>query len=468
MSLRTKTLLLFLTFVLVPLGAVGVVASIGTRMGVERTVRRSLEASIRSVTADLEEDLASAPRSSQRSDEQAAAVRIRDELEARSLTAFGTEDVLAPLNRIIYLYVALILLVAAAATMGFRTVSHRIFRSLDEFRNAVEQIAHGDFAPWLPPPGRDEVGWLSLALSRMAERMGRMVQNVEQAGRLAVVGEMAAHMAHEVRTPLSSIKMNLQMLDRTASAEQLSESTRVSIDTSLREIARLETIVHRILEFGVPESGSRQRCSLHGLIAEAVELLRPALEKAGVEVRLDLDAESDWVSADAGRVKGVFLNLLVNARDAMPRGGEVLIETQLFLGDGGQQMVAVAVSDSGPGVPTSLRDQIFHPFFTTKADGCGIGLPAAVRTLHQHGGDLYLSERPDGGVGGCFVALFPLAPPSLDEHYQAPAGDGAAAWSLGGEWRNVPSPSVRWTRVSDAEAVPLASHEAHSSSPFPA
>jgi len=399
-------LLLFLTFVLLPLAAVGVVASLGTRLALEMTVEQALQG---------------------------------------ASTPVSTDAMLEPLNRVMIAYMAFMLLVAAAATLAFRLVSNRIFSSLEDFRSAVEQIAHGDLVTWLPPPGKDEIGWLSLAMGRMAERIGQMMKSVEQSGRLAVVGEMAAHMAHEVRTPLSSIKMNLQLLQRSADAGLIPTDARVSIDTSLSEIARLDSTVNRMLQFGAPERGSRSRCRVHALVTEAADLLRTAFDKKLIDLRLDLTAESDWIWGDGGRLKGVFLNLLVNARDVLPKGGEILVETQLCLGDGGRQMVAVAVSDTGPGVPAPLRDEIFYPFFTTKTYGCGIGLPAALKTLREHGGDLYLSRRRDGGSGACFVALFPLALSQGDPVSVTPIGPSGETPARG--WLKVPRDALPWARI---------------------
>jgi signal transduction histidine kinase len=432
LSLRTRTFLLFLGLLLVPLGAVGVMASIGTRMAVEAAVERALGAASTAIS-DRARVGEAAPMPEARLQDTRAAI-------------------MDSVDRLIVGYVALILLVAALATLAFRMVSHRIFRSLDDFRGAVEQIAQGDFAPWLPLPGKDEVGWLSLSLGRMAERIGQMMRSIEQSSRLAVVGEMAAHMAHEVRTPLSSIKMNLQLLQRSAKAGLLPADARVSIDTSLSEIGRLEWTVSRMLEFGSPERRSPRLCGLHAAITEAAELLRTALDKKEISLRFQLDAESDGIWADHGRVKGAILNLLVNARDAMPDGGEILVETQLFLGEGGRQMVAIAVSDLGPGVPEALRDEIFHPFFTTKIDGCGIGIPAALRAVRENGGDLYLSQRPDGGTGACFVVLFPLALPNDAGVLAAPHAGGSAPPRAG--WRKPDAEKLRWTRVSDGSTRP--------------
>lgn len=422
--------MLFLGLLLVPLGAMGVVASIGTRVAVEAAVETALEAASTANAAPTRGNDA----------------RPEARLEAASA---AIED---SLDRLVVAYVALILLVAAVGTLAFRIVSNRIFRALDDFRGAVEQIAEGDFAPWLPPPGKDEVGWLSLSLGRMAERIGQMLRGIEQSSRLAVVGEMAAHMAHEVRTPLSSIKMNLQLLQRSAKAGMLPADARVCVDTSLSEIGRLEWTVTRMLEFGRPERRSPRLCHLHAAITGAADLLRAALDKKDITVRFQLEAESDEIWADHGRVKGAILNLLANARDAMPDGGEIQVETQLFLGEGGRQMVAVAVSDVGPGVPVHLRDEIFHPFFTTKTDGCGIGIPAALRAVRDNGGDLYLSQRSDGGTGACFVMIFPLALSNDADSLDSPRA-GAAA--LPGEgWKKPSGEKLRWTRVSDGSTQP--------------
>jgi signal transduction histidine kinase len=257
---------------------------------------------------------------------------------------------------------------------------------------------------------------------------------------------MAAHMAHEVRTPLSSIKMNLQLLQRSVRAGQLSADARLSIDTSLSEIGRLEWTVTRMLDFGRPERRSPRLCGLHDAITEAAELLRTALDKKDITLRFQLDAESDAIWADQGRVKGAILNLFANARDAMPHGGEILVETQLFLGEGGRQMVAMAVSDDGHGVPETLRDEIFHPFFTTKTNGCGIGMPAALRAVRENGGDLYLSRRPDGGTGACFVVLFPLA--LNDAGVVASSRAGASPQPRAGRRKPV-AEKLRWARVSE-------------------
>lgn len=450
LSLRFKTLLLFLLFVLVPLASVGIVSSIATRKTVEQVVRASLDESISAVASERERPTAAVSASGgDMAYDSAVRVRIREALNEGSLEAEAVDEILAPLGRIRLAYVAFILLVAALATLGFQLVSHRIFSSLEEFREAVEQMAQGDFAPWLPPPGRDELGWLSRALGRMGERVDHMMRSVEQSGRLAVVGEMAAHVAHEVRTPLSSIKMNLQLLEREADAGVVPADARVNIDTSLREIARLEETVARILDVGAPETGLRRRCSLHALISESADLVRRAMERDRVVLRLDLAAESDEIWADDGRVKGVFLNLLVNALQAMPEGGEISVETQLFLGEGGRQMIAVAVSDTGPGVPAQLRDEIFYPFFTTKANGSGVGLPGALRTVRDHGGDLYLGQRPDGGPGACFVTLFKLAHPNSPSGIEARRLHPTLPLSRPGVYAE-PEPGVRWARFDQA------------------
>lgn len=371
----------------------------------------------------------------------------------------SADTILAPIWPLQVRLLTFVLLVGAAAILAFRLASRRFFRSLEELQEAVERMGRGDFDFWLPPPGKDEAGWLSFALGRMAERITQMVRGAEKRGSLAVVGEIAAHVAHEIRTPLSSIKMTLQRLQRGTEGGTVSEADRPKIDACLREIDRLEKTVLSVLDLGGDRQFSPRPCSLHALIADTVDLLEGVMDEADISVSLDFRAESDRVRVDPGRVKGVFLNLVINALDANPTGGKIAIRTQLFLDDGGRQMLGAAVSDTGPGVPEHLRTRIFDPFFTTKEDGGGMGLSSALKTIQDHGGDLFLSEPPNGEFGACFVVVLPLlVDPSKDrgderrdpglQVVRHPDARGSAGSVLGQppQWASSPP---RYTRKAD-------------------
>jgi signal transduction histidine kinase len=353
----------------------------------------------------------------------------------------GMQDFLGPFRQLQSSYALFVLLVAFSTALAFSLLINRFMRSLEELSAAADRIGEGELSPWLPPPGEDEVGRLSLAIGRMADRIRRMMRQIDRNSRMAVIGELASHLAHEIRNPLSSIKLNLQSLAREVDRGDLPEDTAGEIEICLREVGRLERVVSSVLQLGrsrPPEITAAG--SLHTVVQEAVELVGPELTRHGVTVETRLDAR-DTVSADMGQLKGVFLNLFLNAADAMPNGGTLRVWS--VNSDSSGPVVEVHVADDGSGIPPAVRDRIFEPFFTTKPDGSGIGLSVALRTVEDHGGRLYFDMHSELDTGTEFVVELPLSQDddgSEPEEAQAPsrgpeaspsrpgAGPGSRSW----------------------------------------
>ena len=179
------------------------------------------------------------------------------------------------------------------------------------------------------------------------------------------------------------------------------------MEVCLREIERLNDAVSGVLEFGRPRPPELQPCRLGEVVEESLALIRPRLERSGVEIRWEPGSVPDGIMGEESLLRGVFLNLFLNAADAMARGGGVL---QVWMEeDRGSGEVLVHIADEGPGVRPELRSQIFEPFFTTKADGTGIGLPIALQTVESHGGRLYFEKRSELEHGAEFVVVLPLS-----------------------------------------------------------
>jgi len=232
---------------------------------------------------------------------------------------------------------------------------------------------------------------------------------VDQSGRLAVVGQLSAYLAHEIRNPLSSIKLNLQRLMRWTKNASLPEFCFEPLEISLREVERLSASVSGVLELSRAQDGPKETVSLHHLVEEASDLLSARFRRQGVELVLDLDAEADRALARAGQVKSVILNLMVNALEAQPSGGRLEIRSELSRAPELRlPVVALHFKDDGTGVPPDVRDRIFEPFFTTKPGGSGIGLAMAAQAVRDNGGDLYLEPAPLRDSGAEFVLVFPL------------------------------------------------------------
>jgi signal transduction histidine kinase len=323
----------------------------------------------------------------------------------------GVDDYIAPFRKARIEYLGLVLLVLTLAAAAFMLFAKGSFRSLRLVTAAADQIELGNLRPWLPPPGDDEVGRLSLAFRHMTERLEDSVRRAELNQKLAAVGELATYLSHEIRNPLSSIRLSLQSLHRDLAAGFIPpDSTRV-IEIALNEVNRLEGVVRVVLEMGRAEGPADGRtCPVHATLAETLDVLRPKTRALGIELVYAPRAERDVVHGEATGLRSVVINLVVNAIDVLDgrNGGRIRISTW----DGGAGELHVRIADNGPGVPEDVAGSIFDPFFTTKARGNGIGLPAALRTVQPWGGTI-LHEPVAAGSGAVFVVKLKLADPDV-------------------------------------------------------
>ncbi|MFL5341065.1 MAG: sensor histidine kinase [Gemmataceae bacterium] len=243
-------------------------------------------------------------------------------------------------------------------------------RSLDELEGVLQHIAA-------------QVG---AAVARLQESQRRALR----AEQLAAVGQLAAGMAHELRNPLTSMKILLQ-----AAADSGPPAVLDARDLSIfeDEITRLEKLTQGLLDFARPPRPELRRIVLQSVIRQVVELIarRAALQGVRLDCRLP-DAPAE-VLADEAQVRQVLLNLLLNALEAIPGAGTVRVE----LGDGGPLAVRLSILDDGCGLPADRGANIFEPFVSTKETGLGLGLSISKRIIEDHGGTLTAASRPEGG-----------------------------------------------------------------------
>jgi signal transduction histidine kinase len=319
-------------------------------------------------------------------------------------------EFIAPFRQSRTLYLTLVLLVLTIAAGAFVVLAQGAFRSLRHVMAAADQIELGNMRPWLPPPGDDEVGRLSLAFRRMTERLEESIRRAELSQKLAAVGELATYLSHEIRNPLSSIRLSLQSLHRDLSAGFIPpDSTRV-IHIALGEVTRLDGVVRAVLEMGRPAGPSDGRtCEVHQTLEETMDVLRPKVRAQGIELEYAPRAERDVVEGDGHGLRSVVINLVVNAIDALERrpDGRIRISTW-----SGEDELHVRIADNGPGIPPDVAASIFEPFFTTKTRGNGIGLPTALRTVQPWGGTI-VHEPVAAGSGAVFVVKLKLAAPPV-------------------------------------------------------
>ncbi len=227
-------------------------------------------------------------------------------------------------------------------------------------------------------------------------------ESLAQTEKLALVGKLAAGVAHSVRNPLTSVKMRLFSLDRSL---KLSEDQKEDFDVITTEIRHVDNIVQNFLEFARPPKLVTQRISPSLIVDQALQLIEYRMRAFDVNVTLRRCAPLPEVEADPEQIKEVLVNLIVNACEAMANGGTIVItEKNESTGPGAEAIVEI--TDTGPGIEPSMVDNLFQPFFTTKENGTGLGLSIAQRIVEEHGGRL--TVRSTQGEGATFAIALPM------------------------------------------------------------
>ncbi len=280
-----------------------------------------------------------------------------------------------------------------------------------------------EFRPTEPPAAAERTFNIAVAplIAKDFEPVGRLVilddvterveleERLVHADKLSSVGLLAAGVAHEVNTPLAVISSYSQLLAAKFSNE--SAEGRM-LGKVAEQTFRASEIVNSLLDFSRTAGTRMARCDLNRTIEDTLELIAPQLRQAGIGVETDLRGESP-VLANSGKLQQVFLNLFLNARDAMPHGGSLSVSSRPVFRKGHAGHVEVLVSDSGIGIAPVEQKRVFDPFYTTKEAGRGSGLGLAVTygIVQEHSGSISVESFPDKGT--TFSLAFPLARQSI-------------------------------------------------------
>jgi signal transduction histidine kinase len=238
-----------------------------------------------------------------------------------------------------------------------------------------------------------------------------MEEELKRADRLAAIGGLAAGLAHEIRNPLASISGSIEILkeERGNNPQKLR-----LMDIVLREVSRLNSLVEDFLLFARPSFPRKERIHLNRVVEEIIKMFTNNPDYSS-GVKITNESKDDlFIQGDAQQIKQVFWNLIINAAQAMPSGGEVRVELRknsslpLFPG---LSQGEIMISDTGMGIKEEDMGRIFDPFFSTKEDGTGLGLSIVHRIVEGHGGKV--TVRSQLGQGTSFTLCFPVEGPSL-------------------------------------------------------
>jgi signal transduction histidine kinase len=237
----------------------------------------------------------------------------------------------------------------------------------------------------------------------MVERLRQnreLQERLNEAEKLTLLGRFAAVVAHEVRNSLNFINLSIDQIR--AKHTDGDARARTELQRNLKnikeEIGRLNHLVNDFLSVGRQMPPALAPCDLRTTLAEAVSLAEKQGRRQNVKIGAELLEAMPVFQLDAGQIKTCFLNILTNAIQAMPRGGEVHISAKSVTGSGGAELLQLRFADTGPGIPPEDREKVFTPFYSTKATGFGLGLAITKKIVEDHGGRVFVAEGEAPGT----------------------------------------------------------------------
>lgn len=329
------------------------------------------------------------------------------------------------------IWISVVCVLAIAATLGV-AISRVVLRPVREMVTATGRIGREDLLVTVPVHERNELGSLATSFNEMAESLAKaraerleLLNSLEhqveertealrtaqtqllQTEKLASLGQLSASIAHEINNPLAGIltfsKLLIRNLEEGADPSDLRGSFLRNLKLIERETDRCRSIVRNLLDFARQRPLVLADVDVLRPLEEALSLLNHKIGLQGIALEKSLCAPA-FVRADFGQLRQAFVNVLLNACDAMPGGGHLAVSADVSA-DG--KWVDVAFSDTGPGIPPGNLTRIFDPFFTTKEMGTGLGLSVVYGIVQKHGGEMRAQSRP--GAGTTMLIRLPLA-----------------------------------------------------------
>lgn len=294
-----------------------------------------------------------------------------------------------------------ILLGAAASIL----LSRFITKPLSEFVGFAKVLGKGEFGGRVEVRSRDEIGELAHSFNKLSMELKAAMEKMEEAytythllqtEKLSSIGQISAGLAHELKNPVTTLKMLFQAFVENP------DMTREDAAVINKEIEKIDNVLNSFLGF-VKEKGFRfSEINIDKLIDRILSLASFDLDSYGIVVQKDMTDNLPSITGDRALLEQVFLNLIINAVEAMPDGGEIRIS-----GKTDNNFVDVMIWDKGGGIPADLKSKVFNPFFTTKEHGTGLGLSIAYNIINAHRGELFFDTNE--GVGTVFTVRLPKA-----------------------------------------------------------
>jgi signal transduction histidine kinase len=311
-------------------------------------------------------------------------------------------------------FVVLGILVGSLASI---LLARRIARPIQAIMQGVAAVGRGDFGSRIEVVSGDELGQLSKAFNEMSTQLARvrdLEERLRRADRLAALGTMAAGIAHDIRNPLTSILIFSQLMSLHHDDPDVREKFNRVVP---RELERVQAVIEDMMELARPATMHREPVSINELLTQVLELYEGQASGQSIKIVREYDQDLPLCMADRKRLHRCFSNIVSNALQAMPSGGDLSLRTSLasttLLPNPGhvdprpEPAVRVVISDTGQGIPADRLSRIFDPFFTTKEKGMGLGMAITHRIVEDHKGTI--DVQSEEGLGTTFTVHLPLS-----------------------------------------------------------
>jgi signal transduction histidine kinase len=296
-------------------------------------------------------------------------------------------------NRINSLYTNILLLWLLAIGAGFGLtylLARRIVEPVKQLDRAAAEVAQQNYAIEVPVTSEDEMGRLARTFNNMCASIRQAREDLIRQERISTIGRLSASIVHDLRNPLAAIYGGAEML---VDADLPQTHVKRLAGNIYRASRRIQELLQDLLDVSRGKSRPAELCRLGEVASAACDSLAAAAQSQGVTMMLDIPAEIE-VPLERSRMERAFLNLIANALEAMPDGGEVRISASVEEG-----AAVVHVTDNGPGIAPEIRSKLFQPFVTAgKRNGLGLGLALARQTVVEHGGDMWVESEPGHGA----------------------------------------------------------------------
>ncbi|HET7842009.1 MAG TPA: ATP-binding protein [Terriglobia bacterium] len=323
------------------------------------------------------------------------------------------------LTRLVWTLVTMLVGMFAVVYLAFRFT-----KPVDELAAGAKQVAQGNLYVTLPEIGTGELGRLAQTFNQMVERLREnreLQERLNQAEKLSLLGRFASTVAHEVRNSLNFINLSIDQIraKHVTSEQRAARELQRNLSNIKDEVSRLNRLVNDFLAAGRQSPPQLATCDLWETVRQAIDVVEKQAQQQNVSIAAELPAEPPPLRADAAQLKTCFLNVMTNAIQAMPRGGQMRVTANILLAHGKANAVELRFADTGTGIPPSDREKIFAPFYSTKPTGFGLGLAITRKIVEDHGGSIRVADShvPEGTT---MVIELPLSTAASDSE-AAPA-----------------------------------------------